>query len=117
MAKAPPFAIIYLVIATHFLFKRKYWTLLPVAFLFTETYDVFPLLIMATAGWVAVIGWTERRFEWRPILWVGLGVIAGLVINPYFPLNLDLFYEHLKIKLTASEFNTKVGSEWYPYDS
>jgi hypothetical protein len=117
MAKAPPFAIIYLVIAIHFFFQKKYWPLLPIAFLFTETYDVFLLLILATVGWVAVIGWTEQRLEWRPLLWVGLGVVAGLVINPYFPLNLDLIYEHLKIKVTASGFNTKVGSEWYPYDS
>lgn len=117
MAKAPPLAIIYLVIAIYLFFQKKYWPLLPLAFLFTETYDVFPLLIFATVMWVAVIGWTERRVEWRPVMWVGLGVLAGLVINPYFPQNLHLMYEHARIKLTASDFNTKVGGEWYPYDS
>jgi len=117
MTKAPPFAIIYLVIAIHFFFKKKYWPLLPLSFLFTETYDVFLLLILATFVWVAVLGWTERRLEWRPILWVTLGVVAGLVINPYFPQNLHLIYEHAKIKLTLEEFNTKVGGEWYPYNS
>jgi len=117
MAKAPPFAIIYLVIATYLFFQKKYWPLFIVAFLFTETYDVFPLLILATLIWVAVVGWTERRLEWRPIMWVTLGVTAGLVINPYFPKNLDLIYEHARIKLTPSDYNTKVGGEWYPYDS
>jgi len=117
MAKAPPFTIIFLVLAIYFFFQRKYWPLLILAFLFTETYDVFPLLILATVAWVAVVGWTDRRFEWRPILWVGLGITAGLVLNPYFPLNLNLIYEHFKIKVTPSDFNTKVGSEWYPYDS
>ena len=117
MAKAPPFAIIYLVIAIHLFFQRKYWPLLPLAFLFTETYDLFPLLLVAAAIWVAVVAWTDRRFEWRPLLWVGLGVLAGLVINPYFPQNVNLFYEHLKMKLTPSDFDTKVGGEWYPYDS
>jgi len=117
MAKAPPFTIIFLVLAIYFFFQRKYWPLLPLAFLFTETYDVFPLLILATVAWVAVVGWTDRRFEWRPILWVSLGIAAGLVLNPYFPLNLNLIYEHFMIKVTPSDFNTKVGSEWYPYDS
>ena len=32
MTKAPPFAIIFLVFGTHFLFKRKFWPLLPLAF-------------------------------------------------------------------------------------
>jgi hypothetical protein len=78
---------------------------------------VFLLLVLAVFIWVTVIGWTERRFEWRPIAWVLLGTVAGLVINPYFPHNLHLFYEHLTMKLTASDYNTKVGQEWYPYDS
>lgn len=78
---------------------------------------MFVLLILAAIIWPIVIGWTEHRFEWRPIVWVMLGTIAGSVINPYFPTNLHLFYEHLKIKVTASDFSTNVGKEWYPYDS
>ena len=117
MAKAPPFAIIYLVIGIHLLFRKKYWPLLPVAFLFTLTYDMFLLLVLAVFIWVAVVGWTEHRVEWRPIVWVLLGTVAGLVINPYFPHNLHLFYEHLKMKLTPSDYSTKVGQEWYPYNS
>ena len=117
MAKAPPFAIIFLVIAFHFFFKRKYWPLLPLALVFTWTYDLFVLLIMAAVFWSAAIAITEKRFEWRPLVYVIAGCILGLVINPYFPHNLQLLVEHMKIKLTPSDFDTKVGSEWYPYDS
>lgn len=117
MAKAPPLAIIYLVIGIHLLFQKKYWPLLPLALIFTWTYDMFVLLILAVGIWFVVIAWTERRIEWRPIMWVALGTVAGLTINPYFPHNLQLFYEHARIKLTTSDFNTRVGSEWYPYDS
>jgi hypothetical protein len=117
MSKAPPFAIIFLVLSVHFLFQKRYWPLLPIAFLFTETYDLFPLLLFTAIAWVVVIAWTERRFEWRPLLWVSLGIAAGLVINPYFPQNLELMYEHARIKLTLSDYDTKVGGEWYPYDS
>jgi hypothetical protein len=117
MGKAPPFAIIYLIIGIYLLFERKYWPLLPLSFIFTLTYDMFVLLIAAAIIWTAVIGWTERRFEWRPIVFVLGGTAAGFVINPYFPHNLVLFYEHLKIKLTMGSFSTKVGHEWYPYSS
>ncbi len=117
MAKAPPFAIIYLVAGIYFLFRKKYWPLLPLAFIFALTYDAFLFLILAAVMWVVVIGWNDREFEWRPLVWVVLGTAAGLVITPYFPRNLHLFYEHLKMKITPSEYPTKVGGEWYPYET
>jgi hypothetical protein len=117
MAKAPPLAIIYLVVAIHLFFRRKYWPLLPLAVVFTWTYDLFLLLIMAAVFWAVAIAWTERRFEWRPLVYVVTGCAAGLVLNPYFPHNFQLLYEHLIIKLKPAEYDTKVGSEWYPYDS
>ena len=117
MAKAPPFAIIYLIVGIYFLFHKKYWLLLPLSFIFALTYDMFVLLIAAAVIWTVVIGWSEHRVEWRPVALVLLGTIAAFVINPYFPHNIILFYEHLKIKLTLGNFSTKVGGEWYPYTS
>ncbi len=117
MAKAPPFAIIYLIIAIHLLFGKKFWPLVLLSFVFVLTYDMFVLLILAVFLWTIVIAWTERRLEWRPLVFILLGTAAGLIINPYFPRNLYLLYEHLKIKLTPSDFSTAVGKEWYPYDS
>ena len=117
MTKAPPFAIIFTVIGTYLLFERKYWPLLPLAFVFALTYDMFVLLGVAVVIWTIVIAWTEERFEWRPLAWVALGSVLGLIINPYFPHNLHLFYEHARVKITATDFATKVGQEWYPYDT
>ena len=117
MAKAPPLAIVYLIVAIHLFFKRKHWPLLPLALVFTWTYDLFVLLIMAAVFWVIAIAITEKRFEWRPLVFVLAGCGAGLIVNPYFPHNLQLLFEHINIKLTTSDFDTKVGSEWYPYDS
>ena len=117
MTKAPPFAIIFLVLGTYFLFERKHWPLLPLAFIFTLTYDMFVLLIIAVVIWTIVIAWTEERFEWRPLAFVLAGSALGLIVNPYFPHNLYLFYEHARVKITATGFATKVGNEWYPYDT
>ena len=117
MAKAPPFAIIYLVIAICLFFNKKYLPLLPLAVVFTWTYDLFVVLLLATAIWVIVVAWTERRFEWRPLVWVVLGCAVGLVVNPYFPQNFRQLFEHVSIKVTLSGFDTRVGGEWYPYDT
>lgn len=117
MTKAPPFAILFLVIGTYLLFEGKHKYLLPLGFVFALTYDMFVLLGVAAAIWVGVIGWTERRFEWRPLVYVGVGCALGLVVNPYFPHNLYLFWEHARVKITAVDFATKVGNEWYPYDT
>ena len=117
MAKAPPFAIIFLIVGIYLLFTRKYWPLVILAFVFTLTYDMFVLLIVAGVIWTAVIVWTERRFEWQPLVWIIVGSIAGLVINPYFPTNLQLLYAHARMKITTDGFSTEVGKEWYPYNS
>jgi hypothetical protein len=117
MAKAPPIAIIFTVLGIYLLFEKKYLLLLPLAFLFVWTYSLFVTLVGAAIIWTCVIGWSERRFEWRPLVWTITGTIAGLVINPYFPKDIWLFIEHVLIKATATGFTTDVGQEWYPYDS
>lgn len=117
MTKAPPFAIIFLVIGTYLLFERRYWPLLPLAFVFALTYDMFVLLGVTVIIWTIVFAWSEGRFEWRPLVFVLTGSALGLIINPYFPRNIHLFWEHARIKITPNDFATKVGQEWYPYDT
>lgn len=116
MAKAPPLTIIITIAGIYLLFERKYIWLLPLMFAFVWTYSLFPLLFIAAVIWALIIGWNERKFEWRPIAYTGIGMIAGNVINPYFPHNLKLFWEHAytKIKI-GSDFAVAVGGEWYPY--
>ncbi len=117
MAKAPPIAIIFTILGIYLLFEKRYLLLLPLAFLFVWTYSLFVTLVAAAFVWTCVIAWSERRFEWRPLLWTIAGTIAGFVINPYFPKNVRLFIEHVLIKATVTGFTADVGQEWYPYDS
>lgn len=117
MGKAMSVSIVLLIAGVHLLFERKYRWLFPLAFVFALTYDMFLLLVIATAMWAAVVLWTERRVEWKPVLFVAAGSLLGFVINPYFPHNFQLLYEHLLIKVTAKDFTTTVGSEWYPYST
>ena len=116
MAKAPPLTIIYTIAGIYLLFERKYVWLLPLMFAFVWTYSLFPLLLFAAFFWTLILAWNERRFEWRPLAYTTGGMILGNIINPYFPQNLGLFWEHFITKVkVGSDFAVSVGGEWYPY--
>lgn len=116
MAKAPPLTIIISIIGIYLLFERKYVWLMPLMFAFVWTYSLFPLLFIAAMIWTAIIGWNERRFEWRPLAYTGAGMALGNIVNPYFPQNLGLFWEHFATKIKiGTDFAVPVGGEWYPY--
>ncbi|MEO7673080.1 MAG: hypothetical protein ABIU09_03260 [Pyrinomonadaceae bacterium] len=116
MAKAPQLTIIITIAGIYLLFERRYLWLAPLMFAFVWTYSLFPLLLFAALIWTMIIGWNERRFEWRPLAYTFGGMIAGNIINPYFPNNLYLFWEHAYTKIkVGSDFAVAVGGEWYPY--
>jgi hypothetical protein len=121
MGKAMSVSIVLLIAGLHLLFERKYKWLFPLAFIFALTYDMFMLLVIASFLWLVVKVWSERSFN-REVAWAaaGFGLVCagsllGFVINPYFPHNVVLMYEHLLMKVTPKDFTTTVGSEWYPY--
>lgn len=98
------------------LFQRRYRWLLPLGFVYVWLYNAFPLLI-AMAGLYTLALWlTERRIDLRPLLFSGLGVGLGLLLNPYFPTDLVFIYRHYMPKL-LDPTSVSVGSEWYPYNT
>ena len=117
MGKAPPLTIILTIIGIYLLFERKYIWLMPLMFLFVWTYSLFPLLLGATVIWAIIIGWNERKLEWKPVGYTLGGMILGNIINPYFPDNLRLFWEHAITKIKIDDFVVAVGGEWYPYSA
>lgn len=115
MAKAPPLTIIFTIAGIYLLFERKYIWLLPLMFVFVWTYSLFPMLLIASIIWAIIIAWNERKFEWQPLAYTFGGMILGNIVNPYFPTNLWLFWEHFITKFKVGEFAVAVGGEWYPY--
>ncbi len=115
MAKAPPLTIIYTVLGIYLLFERKYIWLMPLMFVFVWTYSLFPMLLIASLIWTVIIAWNEKKVEWRPATYTFAGMVLGNLINPYFPHNLGLFFEHFITKFKSGDFTVGVGGEWYPY--
>ncbi len=117
MTRAQSVSIVFMVAGIFLLFERRYWLLAPLAFLYVWTYSLWVMLGAAAVIWAGAILWSERRIEWRPVVWTGVGTILGFILNPYFPKNVMLFAEHVVMKVKPTEFTTSVGAEWYPYES
>ncbi len=103
-------------VALHWMLTKKYVRLIPLGFVYVWLYDAFPLLLTLTTIYVASILLIERRLELRPLIYCGVGVTLGLVLNPYFPNDIIFAIRHLAPKITETTA-LDVGNEWYPYQT
>src|SRR5688572_13885348 len=116
ITRAQSLSLGMLALGCAWLLERKYKHLAVLGFIYVWMYDAFPLMIaLAVLHFLAVV-LTERRFEFRPLLYISAGIVLGMLINPYFPDNLIFSYHHMLPKL-ADATSVRVGNEWYPYDT
>jgi hypothetical protein len=116
ITRAQSLSLVVLLVGLDWLLRKKYKRLALLAFVYVWLYDAFPLLLVF-AGVYALAGWLlEKRLEVRPLVFTGLGIALGLVINPYFPYNIVFAVQHILPKLFEATA-VSVGNEWYPYDT
>jgi hypothetical protein len=116
MTRAPALSLLFLGIGCHLILRRKAAWLAILSFLFTWSYSLFPLILFFAGAYTAAVYVVERRLYLKPV-WASLaGVAAGLIVNPYFPNNVELFGKHVLMKY-APEYVVDVGVEWYPYET
>jgi hypothetical protein len=114
MPRAQSLSLGVLALALHWLLTARYQRLLPLAFLYVWLYNAFPLILIVAGAYVVARWLVERRLAWQALVYAGLGVGLGLLLNPYFPDNLLFIYRHIGPKAIDTTA-VKVGSEWYPY--
>src|SRR5215213_1603026 len=115
MTRAQAASLLVLMLGLQALLQRRHALLIPLGFIYVWLYNAFPLLVVVAGTYVIATLLVERRFEWRAVAYPAIGVLLGLVINPYFPGNLRFIAEHLAPKIGST--TTAVGNEWYPYDT
>lgn len=146
LAKAGPLSIIILLIALSLIWQKRYRALGLLSFLYVWTYGGWSLIIiLACTDLVAqaIIAVSSRKnlsqipnsqfpipkqflfsrfyfliykVNWKPLGAVLLGCAAGLIINPYFPANLQFYWQQLvQIGMINYQDIVSVGQEWYPY--
>ncbi len=145
LAKAPSTSLMLLLVGLVWMFEYKLKRLFVLAFAYVWYYGGFPLLGVS-AGVVGVTSWLHNRFMTKhtsdrfvdKVLsivgrhirrdrksWLNLkvflvvvgGIIAGVILNPYFPSNVH-FYEQQLVNIGIINFQKVigVGNEWYPYN-
>ena len=113
MPRAQSLSLLLLALGLHWLLQGRYKLLLPLGFVYVWAYNAFPLLLLMAGVYAIATLLLERRFVWQALLYPAIGITLGLIINPYFPENVDFIIGHLLPKL--GESSTKVGNEWSPY--
>lgn len=141
LVKAPGLSIILLLVGLWLLFQKRTWPLAVLGFVYVWTYGGFALLGLFAFLYAVVGGfhaWQKeqsvqsvfRRFHPRHVRWgklfqnvrtsmlvaTGGGLLAGLLINPYFPDNLFFYWQQLfQIGIVNFQDVVNVGGEWRPY--
>jgi len=116
ITRAQSLSLAVLMLGLDWLLRKKYFRLGFLAFVYVWLYDAFPLLLIVS-GLYTITAWAvEKKFDHRPILYTGAGIVLGLFINPYFPYNVVFAVQHILPKLLETTA-ISVGNEWYPYST
>ncbi len=113
MPRAQSASLLLLLLGLHLLLQGRYRWLLPLGAVYVWSYNGFPLLLVLVGVYAAAAWLLQRELAWKALAYAAAGIVLGLVVNPYFPANLQFIAGHLAPKVGSS--TTAVGNEWSPY--
>ncbi len=142
LVKAQPLSLIILFIGLHFIFNKKHFSLFLTSLIYVLSYGGWILLPIFSvlyalvaafdqalqslpqlpksywrAGWQLLLRSLKNLFSSK-LFWplaAFSGAAAGLIINPFFPQNINFYWVHIfKIGLINYQKYVGVGGEWYP---
>ena len=117
MPRAQIFGLLFMVVAAHVVQHRKAFALGFLTMVFVWTYKGFPILFPVFGVGIIMHMAINRSIEVKMIVAGIVGLAAGLVINPYFPNNVNFLWDDLVLKIFSHSYKTVVGTEWYKYDT
>lgn len=115
MTRSQSLSLVWLMLAIIVLLRKDWKWLVAIGWSYVWLYNAFPLILVVVIAYMIAGRITDGTWYWKPLMFTGIGVVLGVVINPYFPKNLTFIYDHLFTKLDID--SVAVGMEWYPYDS
>lgn len=96
---------------------RNRW-LAAAMFAYVWLYDGFALGVIAIVLMALAELLIEGRCNWRTLMWGLCGVAAGMVLNPYFPQNLESYIFNLSRTVSDAQLSVSdTGWEWKPLES
>lgn len=137
LIKVNSWSLIFICLLIYGLYHKKAWLTFVLSFFFVWLYGGWPIaLLIGLMFWLAtkaydhahhkkiklfhrklVITWEERHkfiANQKILLFLAGGLLAGVIINPYFPYNLKFYYEQFfLIGVVNYGYLFPVGAEWY----
>ena len=110
MARAMSLALVLFLLAMWCMETRRDRWLLVLSFVFIWTYQTAIALLPMAMCAVLWRRWVDKSWEFQPLIYTSLGLVLGLVINPFFPKTFAFLYFHL----ISGHANTvlTIGREW-----
>jgi hypothetical protein len=107
-----PLVIALLILTIYFLQRKKYLFLALTSLIFVLLHSSFVFQLILISLYFILEKIFFKKFDHKILLYPFIGVILGLVINPYFPSNISMLYAQIfKVNLLANLFNV----EWKPW--
>jgi len=102
----------------HFLIKKNQWALFIITVIYALSHVSSPyLLVFAFLGESARL-LNEKKFEWKSIRAVALGILVGFLIHPNFPNNFLSFYLNgMLVPIFALKWGLELGAEFFPINT
>jgi len=130
LVKAPSLAIGVTILAFYLIAERRLGWLFFWTWFYVWFYSAWPLVVVMTVVWILVDGASEvgagfravgqKFFSVSNLKLIGSvvgGVMAGIIINPYFPTNIQYLKQIFSMALVPYYTFVNVGSEWYPFNA
>jgi hypothetical protein len=113
LPRAMPLAIISLILTLYFIDKKMYKSLLITSLLFTWLYHGFIIQLLIITIYLIINSIINKRLDLKLILYPLAGIALAIIINPYFPNNIQLLYTQIfKVNLLGNLYNV----EWKPWN-
>jgi hypothetical protein len=112
-------SVILLLLGVHGLLNSRWRLVFVLGFVYSWTYTAPHLLVVFAVIDALARRATDGRFEWRGLAHAAAGVAAGLVIHPYFPNDLRLWWV-MNVEIVARAWQVggdaivRLGQEFEP---
>lgn len=136
LIKITALSLIMVWLITYALFNKKYRLLSILGFIYVWLYGGWPLAIFIFLAFclidyiynfihnkklklfhdklIIILHNNDKRFDLkRSGIYLGIGLLAGIIINPYFPYNLYYYLQLMNLSVFNFGQNFTVGGEWY----
>jgi len=114
--RVPAASVAFMMIGLWLMNKKAVRGLFILGFFYAWMYHVSVVMVPFAIFFAIGQRIESGRWDVRPTLAVGTGIVAGFIINPYFPDSLPVLFKHI-IQVGLGSTGLPKGSEWAPYDS